>query len=759
MYSNIKIPVLIVDDRPENLISLEALLDDMGLDLVQAQSGNEALRQTLHNDFALVLLDVQMPEMDGFETAELMRKNPKTRQLPIIFVTAGMNEEYHLFKGYEAGAVDYLLKPIEPVVLRSKVKVFCELFRQRRELESVQAKLEMLNVELQNHQIDLELKNEKLEKTYAELQEETTQRQGAVAELRKNELFMMQQNGPLQSAIYNSANFSSIATDAKGVIQIFNVGAERMLGYTACEVMDKITPADISDPQEVMARAQALSAELKTHITPGFEALVFKASRGIEDIYELTYIRKDGSRFPALVSVTALRDPQDAIIGYLLIGTDNTARKEIEAEQMQLGQRLRDQQFYTRSLFEANIDASVTTDLCGIITDVNKQMELLTDCTRDELIGAPFKDYFTDPDRAEKGINMVLGERKITDFELTARGRDRKETDVSCNATTFYDRDRKLQGVFAAARDVTDRKRADQLLREKNAELESAKSVAEKSSLAKSDFLANMSHELRTPLNSVIGFSEVLQDQLFGPINEKQQEYLGNIISSGRHLLSLINDILDLSKVESGRMELDLTLFSLRETLEGSLTMLREKAVQGGIDLRLVVAPEAEVHIVSDRRKLKQILFNLLSNAVKFTPTAGTVELSVVREGDFLEISVADSGIGVRESDIPRLFQTFTQLESVYTKGFEGTGLGLALTRQLVELHGGRVWVKSEFGKGSRFSFTLPLEAVGAQLVARPESLPGAGNAVPVLERRPADPDRPGKCPEVQRGAEFKIGV
>src|ERR1700741_1680326 len=163
--------------------------------------------------------------------------------------------------------------------------------------------------------------------------------------------------GALQSAIFNSANFSSIATDGKGVIQIFNVGAERMLGYAAAEALKKITPADISDPQEVIARAKALSVELATPITPGFEALVFKASRGIEDIYQLTYIRKDGSRFPAVVSVTALRDAHDAIIGYLLIGTDNTARKLVEAEQKKLDQRLRDQQFYTRSLIESNIDA------------------------------------------------------------------------------------------------------------------------------------------------------------------------------------------------------------------------------------------------------------------------------------------------------------------------------------------------------------------------------------------------------------------
>jgi diguanylate cyclase (GGDEF)-like protein/PAS domain S-box-containing protein len=267
--------------------------------------------------------------------------------------------------------------------------------------------------------------------------------------------------GALQNAIFNSANFSIIATDTKGVIQIFNVGAEQMLGYMAAEVVNKITPADISDPQELVARAAALSAEFATPIAPGFEALVFKAARGIEDIYELTYFRKDGSRFPAVVSVTDLRDAQGGIIGYLLIGTDNTARKEVETKQQKLDQRLRDQVFYTRSLFESNIDALMATDPSGIITDVNKQMGMLTGCTRDELIGTPFMNYFTDPVQAEAGIKLVLSKKQVANYELTARARDGNETVVSYNATTFYDRDRNLQGVFVAARDITERKQAE----------------------------------------------------------------------------------------------------------------------------------------------------------------------------------------------------------------------------------------------------------------------------------------------------------
>ncbi len=278
----------------------------------------------------------------------------------------------------------------------------------------------------------------------------------AIGESRHQEALL--KTVALRNALFNSANFSSIATDETGVIRIFNVGAERLLGYDAIDVVNAVTVADVCDPQEIITRGEALSLELATAITPGFNALVCKAARGIEDTYELTFIRKDGSRFPAVVSVTALRDEQNAIIGYLLIGTDNSARKRAEAEQQKLDQRLRDQQFYARSLIESSIDALMTTDPAGIITDVNRLMEALTGCTRDELIGAPFKNCFTDPERAEAAIMLVLREQKVTDYQLTARARDGKTTMVSYNATTFYDRDRTLQGVFAAARDVTEDK-------------------------------------------------------------------------------------------------------------------------------------------------------------------------------------------------------------------------------------------------------------------------------------------------------------
>ncbi len=503
--------------------------------------------------------------------------------------------------------------------------------------------------------------------------------------------------GALQSAIFNSANFSSIATDEKGVIQIFNVGAERMLGYKGEEVMNKITPADISDPQEVIARAKALSAELGTMITPGFEALVFKASRGIEDIYELTYIRKDGSRFPAIVSVTALRDAQGGIIGYLLIGTDNTARKQVEAERLLLDQRVRDQQFYTRSLIESNIDALMTTDPRGIITDVNKQMEALTGCTRDELIGAPFKDYFTDPERAEAGIKLVLGEGKLTDYELTARARDGKETVVSYNASIFHDRDRKLQGVFAAARDVTERKRYEQTLQQANQ--------------AKSIFLANMSHELRTPLNAIMGYSEMLQEVAIERNLDDFSTDLAKIGSAGRHLLSLINDILDLSKIEAGKMELYLETFSVPKLIEEVVETIRP-LVNANANTLEVKCPATLGTMRADVTKTRQSLFNLLSNAAKFTKE-GAITLEASRETmedrEWMSFRVSDTGIGMTAEQLVKLFQTFSQADASTTRKFGGSGLGLALTRRFCLMMGGDVTVKSVPGESSTFTIKLPV--------------------------------------------------
>jgi len=400
--------------------------------------------------------------------------------------------------------------------------------------------------------------------------------------------------GALQNAILTSANFSIIATDEKGIIQLFNVGAERMLGYTAAEVVNKINPSDIHDPREVTARAQELSLELATPIAPGFEALAFKASRGIEDIYELTYIRKDGSRFPASVSITALRDDYGAVIGYLLIGTDNSARKRAESE-------------------------------------LNEAME-----------------------------------------------------------------------------------------------------VVEKANRAKTDFLSAMSHELRTPLNAVLGFAQLMETGTPAP-TPSQKRNLDQILKAGWYLLELINEILDLALIESGKVTLSREPVSLSEVMLECRAMIEAQAHKRGIGMQFPRF-ETPYFVQADRTRVKQVLINLLFNAVKYNRPGGTVTVEfTVSAPDRIRVSVRDTGAGLAAEQVAQLFQPFNRLGKE-ASAEEGTGIGLVVTKRLVELMGGTIGVDSEVGVGSAFWVELSLtsapqfalrEAEGPTLV-QPVMQPGA---------------------------------
>jgi signal transduction histidine kinase/CheY-like chemotaxis protein len=377
--------------------------------------------------------------------------------------------------------------------------------------------------------------------------------------------------GALQNAILTSANFSIIATDEKGIIQLFNVGAERMLGYRADEVVNKISPSDIHDPAEVMARAQALTLELGTVIAPGFEALAFKASREIEDIYELTYICKDGSRFPAIVSITALRDDYGVVIGYLLIGTDNSVRKRVESE------------------------------------------------------------------------------------------------------------------------------------------LNEAMAAADKANRAKSDFLSSMSHELRTPLNAILGFAQLVESGAPAP-TPTQKRNIDQILKAGWYLLELINEILDLALIESGKLTLSKEPVSLAEVMVECRAMIEPQARKRGLGMTF---PRFEVpcFVSADRTRIKQVLINLLFNAIKYNRPQGTVvvECSVSQPGR-VRICVRDTGVGLTPEQLAQLFQPFNRLGQEASVE-EGTGIGLVVTKRLVELMGGSIGADSTLGVGSVFWIDFELSA------------------------------------------------
>jgi signal transduction histidine kinase/AmiR/NasT family two-component response regulator len=413
-------------------------------------------------------------------------------------------------------------------------------------------------------------------------------------------------SGALQAAILSSANFSSIATDDQGVIQVFNVGAQRMLGYDADEVLNLITPAEISDPQEIIQRAQALSDEFATPIAPGFEALVFKASRGIEDVYELTYVRRDGTRLPALVSVTALRDAQELIIGYLLVGTDNTLRKQVEAEKERL-------------------------------------------------------------------------------------------------ALTLQSANRDLQG---------------------------AKAEAERANLAKSDFLSSMSHELRSPLNAILGFAQLL-DSGTPPPTPGQKDCVDQIMQAGWYLLELINEILDLALIESGKLSLSSEPIALAEVLLDCQGMIDPQSRKSGITVRFT-PPAQALFIKADRTRAKQIFINLLSNAIKYNRAGGSVEVTcTLAENQCVRVTVRDTGLGLAPDKLALLFQPFNRLGQ--EGGIEeGTGIGLVVSKRLVELMGGAIGAQSQVGVGSEFWVELqscPAPDTHAHALPQAAALPPGATA------------------------------
>jgi signal transduction histidine kinase len=508
--------------------------------------------------------------------------------------------------------------------------------------------------------------------------------------------------GALQHAIFNSANFSSIATDAHGVIQIFNVGAERMLGYTAAEVVNKVTPADISDPQEVIARAAALSLELGTPITPGFEALVFKASRGIEDIYELTYIRKDGSRFPAVVSVTALRDAQGAIIGYLLIGTDNTARKQAEEALLKAGA-------LQRAIFNSANFSSIATDAKGVIQIFNVGAERMLGYTAAEVMNKVTPADLSDKQEViaraaalshEFGTPITPGfealvfkaSRGIEDiYELTYCRKDGSQFPAVVSVTALRDAHKAIIGYLLIGTDNTARKLTEEALL-RSEMLASAGRMA-----------ASIAHEINNPLEAIMNTLYIVRTSADLP--EEARTYLDSADGELMRIAHITRQTLGFYREFSAA-----TSNSASDLIDSVVNLLQAKIKSS----RAVVGQQCDeqLEVMGIAGELRQVLANLLANSLEAIGLDCRIVLRASASIDpnngrrRVRITVSDSGHGMGAAMTKQIFDPFFT-----TKGTVGTGLGLWVCKQLVEKNGGFIKVRSNTDGeriGTTFSIVLP---------------------------------------------------
>jgi PAS domain S-box-containing protein len=532
--------------------------------------------------------------------------------------------------------------------------------------------------------------------------------EGRLVKFRVDELIV--KSGALQHAILNSANFSVIATDEKGIVRLFNAGAELMLGYAASDVVDTITPADISDPQELRIRATALSEEHGTAITPGFEALVFKAARGIEDIYDLTYIRKDKSRFPAIVSVTALRTVQGPIIGYLLIATDNTARKDVEDKRLWAEESC---QLMVESVSECAI---IMLDEEGKVKSWNAGAQRIQGYSAKQIIGQHNSRFFTQED-----IDIDKPERALQEAAAAGRSEDngwrvRKDGSTfwaSVVMTAIRDSSRALRGYAILERDMTERRRVE-------AELTAARATAEAANLAKSEFLSGMSHELRTPLNAILGFAQLMESDSPAP-SPGQKVSIDQILQAGWYLLALINEVLDLSLIESGKLSFSAEKMALADVLNDCRTMMEPLAKKRGITMTFPRF-NAPYFVMADRTRVRQILVNLISNAIKYNRPNGSIVVNCIAGAQgYVRLSVTDTGMGLTSEKLAQLFQPFNRLGQ--ESGVEqGTGIGLVVTKRLVEVMKGTIGVDSKVNTGTRFWIDLVATSAPRHSFSKPDS-------------------------------------
>jgi PAS domain S-box-containing protein len=500
----------------------------------------------------------------------------------------------------------------------------------------------------------------------------------------------------LTSILDASTMYSIVATRLDGTFMLWNEGARRIYGYDAHEMMGRNLRL-LHRPEDVRSgKVDMIFAEAFQH--GQWEGIIDR-------------VRKGGEIFPTRIVMSVRRDRTGQPVGFLSISKDIS-------EEIETAHRLQASEAYSRGLLESSVDGILTTDLDGRIADVNREVENLTGLPRTQLIGRRLSELLEPPESAGEVLHRVVHESNVKDRELRLRHANGRVTEISFSGAVRRNEGGAPIGTIATVRDAGEANRSREALRLRNRELEIQNERVQEANRMKSEFLANMSHELRTPLNSIIGFSDFLLTSGDNRLAEDQREYLTDILNSGNHLLSLINDVLDLAKIESGKLELHPSPFELPNAVDEVCSSLRPQLQNFELELQTDVDREID-WIILDGTRFKQILYNLLSNAVKFTPKGGRIRVTITPTGwARFRMSVQDTGIGIPAKDLARIFREFEQLESGPDRLFSGTGLGLPVTQKIANLMGGSINVQSEPGKGSTFTVHLPLVRASAPPVA-----------------------------------------
>jgi PAS domain S-box-containing protein len=632
------VKLLLVDDRKENLLALEVILASENYVLVKANSGREALKILLEEqDFALILMDVQMPIMGGFETAELIRQSEKLKQIPIIYLTAHTETPEDTFKGYKTGAVDYMVKPLSPEILKAKVSVFTELYKKNNELTRL------------NNQLN--------------------------------------QHSKYVRSIIEASLDPMLIIDSEGTINDVNQALEKITGLSRNKIkgtnfVDYVTNPKIAREvyQDVFAKGSIID-------------------------YLLTIKHADGKLTDVLFNGSVYKDEQGNVIGAVIVAREKMISR------------------YSRSLIEASLDPLITINAEGKITDMNEALANITGITREKITGTDFFDYFTEPEKARDIYKEAFAKGFVVNSPLTIRHKDGKLTDVLFNGSTYKDERGNVLGIVIVARDVTEQKQFENELIEAKRNAERERQIAEQAVKAKQQFLSNMSHEIRTPMNAIIGFTKVV---LNTELSKKQKEYIEAIKLSGDALIVLINDILDLAKVDAGKMTFEEAPFKLFTSISAMLQLFEAKIQENNLELVKEYDKSIPEVLLGDSVRLHQVILNLVSNAVKFTSkgkiTVGVHLLEETSEKVTIEFSVTDTGIGIPEDKLDNIFDNFQQATAGTTRLYGGTGLGLAIAKQLIEAQGGKISVKSKVGEGSTFKFVLHFKKTTQKIEAETES-------------------------------------